>query len=203
MRPALRYTLIVLLAVFAAGTSLATAYSFSILARGAWKDRELVVPICAAALATILALSFISALCTGTRHLWITAGVTVALTVACGAVTTGLFFGVLENCHLSCGTKTKAISRSPSGRWSAIWRTEDCVSATRYCPTISRVFVVPQPEQRRVSEIAFSIETDSGVELEWKSDRRLLIRYWPLSRILKRTNTVGTVRIEYQPIPIL
>lgn len=96
-----------------------------------------------------------------------------------------------------------AKSKSPTGQWSAILLSEKCMSATRYCPAISHVAVVANARQPRVSESAFSIESASMVELTWKSDSRLIIRYWPLGRILKRTNTVGPVQIEYQPVLFL
>ena len=50
-------------------------------------------------------------------------------------------------------------------------------------------------------ETVFSLDADGGVEFQWKAEHQLLIRYWPLARVLRREGQVGSVRIEYLPHP--
>ena len=204
MRRRWKFISVALLSGLALGSATLTAYWLSILARGAWKYPELLLPICVVGLVAFLILGVIASICIQGRDKLAVLRFAAVLTAVCVMAASGVFFGVLDNCRLSCGTRIKVESKSPTGHWKAIWFTEKCASVARYCPTISHVSVVREAEHS-VGAVgnAFSIDTDLGVELEWKSDDLLLIRYWPLARVLRRTDGVGAVRIEYLPFAVL
>ena len=142
---------VALLSILALTTATLTAYSFSILSRGEWEYRELIAPICTAGLVTLLLLGLIATVCTRGRSSRTTAGLTLLLIAACSMLTAGVFFGVLDNCRLRCGTRPKMELKSPTGRWTAVWLIESCPSTSRYCPTISHVIVVAEAEPDRAA----------------------------------------------------
>jgi|SRR5690242_8437795 len=195
---------VALLSAAALASATLTAYWLSILARGDWKYPELILPICAAGLVALLIVGIITRICTHGRNKLAMLRLAVVLLAGCSVAASGVFFGALDNCRLSCGTHVKTQSKSPSGNWTAIYFTEKCVSVARYCPTIWHVSVVGASDHSaNTMGKVFSIDNDPSVELEWKSDNLLLIRYWPAAGVLRRREGVGAVRIEFQPFPIL
>jgi hypothetical protein len=176
----------------------------SVLSRGEWKYRELVAPTCALAAVSILSTIILAAIYWRRRGALSVVALAGVFTLVSGAVASGIFFGVLENCHLSCGTRIRARLQSPNGHATATWSVESCTSTTRACPPISLISVSEHFDHTSEAEQnVFSINTDDGVEMQWQSDYSLLIRYWPLARALDRKERIGNVRIQYQEIPVL
>jgi hypothetical protein len=158
----------------------------------------------AGAVASILLLFIIAAVHEKQRGKWAIVRLSALLSAACLVAGTGIFFAVLDNCRLSCGTKLRAESSSPSRRNRAILLSEACTSFARYCPATAHVSVVSEAaDSARVERTVFSLDAYEGVEFQWLSEDHLLIRYWALARILRRENRAGAVRIEYLPIPAL
>jgi hypothetical protein len=107
----------VLLLALAISFATLTGYLLSILWLGEWKYRELLAPIFGAAIAVVASAAVVAVMYKGRRNLLTVACLTAVIVAASGVVATGLFFGFLGNCNLSCGTKIEAESTSPSGHW--------------------------------------------------------------------------------------
>lgn len=168
-----------------------TAYWTSVWWRGAKQYHELIAPMCVSAIVAILMLLIVAALHSGRRGRWAVARLSALLMVGCAAAASGVFFAVLDNCRLSCGTRLRAESRSPNGRTNAMLLLQSCSSVARYCPTISHVSVVGgSTSSSRITQTVFSLGADGGVELQWKAEDQLLIRYWPLARVLEGPSRV-------------
>ena len=180
-----------------------TAYWTSIWWRGSKQYHEFIAPMCVSAIVAILVLLGVAALHRGRRGRWGFAGLSALLIIACAGAASGVFFEVLDNCRLSCETRLRAESRSPNGRTNARLLLESCSSVARYCPPISHVSVVSESTGSAITQTVFSLDADGGVEFQWKAEDQLLIRYWPWARVLRREGQVGSVRIEYLPIPVL
>jgi hypothetical protein len=58
-------------------------------------------------------------------------------------------------------------------------------------------------EAEGIERTVFGVDMDGGVELQWQSEDRLLIRYWGPARVLRREDRAGAVRTEYLPIAAL
>jgi hypothetical protein len=193
------YTLLFL--AFAIGCATLTGYLLSILWLGEWKYRELIAPIWVTTIAVIASAAVVAVINQKQRNLFAIAGLTAVIVAGCVVVATSLFFGILANCNLSCGTRIEAESRSPTGLWRAVRFSTNCTSIARYCRPIAHVSIVSEGQAPRGNTgNAFSIDATDGVELLWKSDQLLLIRYPLGSRVLRQEKAVGAVRVEYLPV---
>ena len=191
---------IVLLSVFALGLATLAEYLFSILWIGEWAYLELIAPICASVVAATLALGIVASI--NRRHRGIAAVVRLAALLSLGCFTSaaGLFFVVLANCSLSCGNKIVAESRSPNGRWKAVSFSRNCYATARYCPPVTHVSVLPVTEELPGGDgNVFSIDAVDGIDLAWKSDDVLLVRYFS-GPVLRKQKQIGDVRVEYMPV---
>jgi hypothetical protein len=189
------------LSPLALGCAIVTAYWLSILWRGAWKYRELMLPVFVLAAVTSPLVVVIAVIHSGRHGMRAVVMWTAVLMAGCAAVAGGVFFAVLDNCRLSCGTRIRAVFQSPSGRQKAIWAVETCHSAARYCPAISHVLVGSVKDS--AAKNALSIEADDEVTLHWESDNVLRIDAPGPARVLSHTDTVGAVRIVYRPVGFL
>jgi len=192
--------LTLLLAVAALGCGVLAAYSLSILRWGEWKYPELYAPISGAAILGLLALFGMGLINRRERGTGAVIRFTVLATAVCCVTTVGLSLALLSNCTLSCGNKVLAQNQSPSGRYKAVSFARNCVAATGYCPSVSSVSVLGATETLPAGEgNVFTLMAGDGVELEWKSDTVLLVRY-SAGRFLRRQERVGHILIEYQSV---
>lgn len=190
-----------LLLGLAIGCATLSGYLLSILWLGEWKYRELIALISGTAIAAVLSAAAAAVIHKGRRNWRAVSWLTAMIIAGCGVAATGLFFGVLANCDLSCGTRIEAESMNPTGQWRAVLFSRNCISVARYCHPIANVSIVS--EGRTPIENggnAFRVDAIGGVELVWKSDQLILIRYPDGARILRQEKTVGAVRIEYLPV---
>lgn len=205
MVPGKKLVLTALVSVLALACATVTAYWFSIWWRGGRVYGEFIALVCAGAAASLTAVLLIAITLRKKRGAWAVVRASALLVCACVAAGAGIFFGVLENCGLSCGAKVAAESRSPNGRSNAKLLSQTCTAVSRYCPPISHVAVEVNSEGGAIIEkTVFSIGSDTAaVELHWDTADRLAIRYWPLARILRQEDRLGAVQIVYVPIPVL
>jgi hypothetical protein len=176
------------------------AYLLSILWRGDWKYSEMIAPIILAAVATLALLAIVAVIATRRGRTRNAAMLISGLVLVCGAVVACVFFGVLDNCRLSCGPVFDAVVKSPTGQWTAIRFSTKCTAIARYCPAMANVSIVNESERLVGTEgIVFRTSPDTYTELSWKSDDVLLIRYGPGPRILRHEHAIGRVKIEYLP----
>jgi len=200
MRDAWKITSVVLLSVLALGSATFAGYLFSILRMGRWAYPELVAPLCGSVVAATLAPSVIALINRRQRGIAAVVRLAALWTLGCFTAAAGVFFGLLANCSLSCETKIVAESRSPNGRWKAVSFSKSCDAVARYCAPVSYVSVLPAREGLPGGDgNLFSIVAVVGMELEWKSDDRLLVRYFS-GRVLRQQKRVGEVRVEYLQI---
>lgn len=180
------------------------SYLLSVLWRGDWKYREIILPLSVTVLGVIAVLMTIAFIARGRHNARGVIALTMVLIPSCGLIVSGIFFGVLDNCHLSCGTNVRFESKSPTSEWKAVWFSRDCVSAARYCPPISHVSIVKQSDSDIGSEgNAFSIAGHGGLELRWDANDRIRIEYWAGDRVLRKQSNVRSIQVVYRPIGMM
>ena len=185
-----------LLLGFAVGCATLTGHLLSILWLGDWKYRELIAPICTSAIAVVASSAGAAVFYKGGGKLRAIAGHTAVIVAGCCIAAMGLFFGILANCNLSCGTRIEAETKSPTGQWRAVRFSRNCVSVARYCRPILHVSIVSEGQSPGGNTgNAFSVDTFDGVDLVWKSDWLVLIRYPAGSQVLRHEDLVVILRI--------
>ena len=178
-------------------------YVLSVLSSGAWKYRELLPSLYGTVTATLGSLFIVAVILKGRNHRAV-AGIWATSIVACSVAATIIFFGVLANCRLCCERRIKTDLTSPNGRWRAVQFVEACRAMARFCPAVTHVSILGSGDRLPGAEgNAFRVESDYPVDLTWKSDQLLVIHYSPSVPVLRRRSAVGTVRVQYEAIPIL
>ncbi len=198
MQSATKFVCTALLSGLAVACATLTAYMTSIWWRGAREYPELTAPICGGAVASFVAIVLLATLHRRQRGRWAVIKVSLLLTAACFFAASVVFFTVLDNCRLSCGTKLRAESSSPKGNYRAMLVSETCAAPARYCPPIWHARVAGAIEQT-----VLSIDNGGGLELHWLAEDRLQIRYSPLAQILRQEERVGALHISYISFGIL
>jgi len=186
------------LSIVALGCWVLTAYLLSVLSWGDWEYSELIAPSVGSAIAGLLALIGAGYVHRRDRGSGAVVRFTAVATVVNSALAVGFFFVCLSNCTLSCGNKTLSQSLSPNGRLKAVLFSRTCVAAARYCPSVSSVSVLAADDALPAGEgnvVAFV--GDVGVDLQWKSDGLLLVRYPAIARVLRQYRRSGDVQIQY------
>jgi hypothetical protein len=114
----------------------------------------------------------------------------------------------LEGCTADCNDTMVERLLSPDGKHEAVLFQRDCGATTGFTTQIS---VVVTGEEVSGSGNTFVADDDHGkarvgawegpwAEIKWLSANRVRIRYSRKSRIFNQSETVGPVKIVYQPI---
>jgi hypothetical protein len=192
------------LLVMATLSGCAGAYILSVLWRGGWRYHELIAPVIGTSLATLAFLLAAAIILRGQQGARSVIAFTAVLGLRCGLVVLGVFFGLLENCHFSCGETVRQEVISPTGRWKAVWLSTDCASVTRVCARVSHVSIVDAHNATLGGEAnALVITPGDGLRLQWEADDELQIDYWGFDRVLRRRVRVGDVKIVIRPIGLM
>ena len=144
----------------------ATVYLNSIRQVGEWLHW-----VVAMVVLTVLLLAALPVMIRGWGGVW-------ALLLAASAVP-GVWFGLLNNCHLSGAIRVEQTLASPDGRWVAIRFSSNCTALARACPGTSNVSLLRTGE-RLVERHGNVIEIPEGgsiIDLRWKGADRLAFDY--------------------------
>jgi hypothetical protein len=117
----------------------------------------------------------------------------------------GVFYGLLANCHLSQTTTVLAENRSPDGSSIAVHLARRADAVVGYCPSVSLIRLIQpggDPKATGIPILELS-EDDSYVRLEWRSNDLLEVSYSGFDKVIHREQRVGRIRIRYLPIPSL
>src|SRR5262249_24252441 len=97
-----------------------TVYSISIWWRGGRGRLEVLVPGLAGLVASLLVIGYIAVSLRQERGSWAVIRAGALLTLGCILGGSALFFGVLDNCRLRCGSRIRATSSSPGEHNKAV-----------------------------------------------------------------------------------
>lgn len=114
------------LAIVALTCATFAVYLFSILWQGHWKYHELLPWLSLAAIGGIISLVIIAFILR--QGLAAVSRLTALLIMLCSTSAAGIFYGVLANCHLSCGSRIISEVPNRTGKVKAVWFSRKCVA---------------------------------------------------------------------------
>ena len=160
------------------------------------------LPLGGVVLASFAAIIAVAVIARGRNNSRGVLALTVLLIIGWGAAVSGVFFGVLDNCSLSCGTTIRSVTKSPTGQWTAVWFTSDCVSLARYCPPVSHLSIVKRADSVMGTKgNVLSIKGDY-LQLYWESGERLRVDYSG-DRIIRKRSSFEDVQVIYRVVGTL
>lgn len=187
------------LAIVALTCATFAVYLFSILWQGHWKYHELLPWLSLAAIGGIISLVIIAFILR--QGLAAVSRLTALLIMLCSTSAAGIFYGVLANCHLSCGSRIISEVPNRTGKVKAVWFSRKCVAMAKYCPSLSYVSIIKRDETLPNTEgETLTIDVYDGLRLEWKSDDRLVVWYPGPARVLRHQAVADGIHFEYRPV---